>query len=146
MDTALTPFGEKVEETRNLLNAVRGSSIRIGQNLFEIKQSLEPGTSWGDYLRDTFDIGESFASKLMTIHRVLVLEGGISQEAIEGIDGEKLYLATRLEGTAEEKIAKARTLTRRELKESQNDDSPHEHIPVAICKICSIRIHEANCA
>lgn len=146
METTLTPFGEKIEQTRKLLNAVRGSSIKIGQNLYEIKETLEPGTNWGEFLRDTFDIGESFASKLMAVHRVLVLEGGVSQEKLEGIDQEKLYLATKLEGTAEEKVAKASVLTRLELKQERNDEAPHEHIPVAICKICSIRIHEANCA
>lgn len=133
-----------IENTRALLNAVRGSSIKIGQNLHDIKQSLPPGTDWGDFLRDEFDISEGFASKLMTIHRVFVLEGGVSQEKLEGIDGEKLYIAAKLEGSPEEKIAKARTLTRRELKDEKNDEEPHEHIPVAICKICSIRIHEEN--
>lgn len=131
-----------VEETRSLLNAVRGSSVKIGQNLYELKQQLPKDQDWGDFIRDEFDIGESFASKLMTIHRVLVLEGGVSQEKIEGIDGEKLYLATKLEGTAEEKIAKAKTLTRRELKDEKNDQDPCSHEEtVVICKACSIRLH-----
>jgi hypothetical protein len=129
-----------VDNTRGLLNAVRGSSIKIGQNLYEIKQQLPKEQDWGDFLRDEFDIGESFASKLMTIHKVFVLEGGVSQEAIEGIDGEKLYLAAKLEGTAEEKVSKARLLTRRDLKEEKNEEVPHEHVPVSICKVCSIRL------
>lgn len=144
MDTALTPFGEKVEQTRQLLNAVRGSSVRIGQNLYEIKQDLPKEQDWGDFLRDQFDISEGFASKLMTIHRVFVLEGGMSQEAIEGIDGEKLYLAASLEGSAEEKLAKARTLTRREIKDEKNDEAPHPHEWIEICKKCSIRNHAEN--
>lgn len=141
MNTSITLVEELVEQTRSLLNAVRGSSVRIGANLYLIKQSLEPTTNWGEYLRDTFDIGESFASKLLTIHRVFVLEGGLSHEAIEGIDQEKLYLSAKLEGTAEEKLSKARTLTRRDLKEEKNEEAPHEHIPVEICRICSIRLH-----
>jgi hypothetical protein len=137
---ALTISPELVQQTKDLLNAVRGSSIKIGENLYNIKENLSKETNWADFIRDEFDISEGFASKLMTIHRVLVLEGGVSQEKLEGIDGEKLYLATKLEGTPEEKVAKASTLTRRELKEERNDEQPHEHIPVSICKTCSIRL------
>lgn len=129
-----------ISQTKELLNAVRGSSVKIGSNLYEIKSQLDPNVVWGDLLRDEFDISEGFASKLMSIWRVLVVEGGVSQEKLEGIDGEKLYLATKLEGTAEEKIAKARLLTRRELKEERNDEQPHDHVPVSICKTCSIRL------
>lgn len=135
---------EKIEQTKALLGLVRGSSVRVGQLLYEIKQQLDKDVDWGDFLRDEFDIGESFASKLMKIHQVLVLEGGVSQEDIEGIDGEKLYLVAGLEGSAQEKVSMARTLTRREIKEHRNDQKPHEHIPVSICKVCSIRLHEEN--
>lgn len=129
-----------IEQTRNLLNAVRGSSIKIGENLFLLKENLEKGKDWGEFIRDEFDISESFASKLLTIHKAFVLEGGISHAKLEGIDGEKLYLATKLEGTAEEKLEKARLLTRRELKESKNDEVEHEHQAVQICSICHIRL------
>lgn len=127
-----------IAQTKDLLNAVRGSSIKIGENLYNIKQQVK--TDWGDFLRDEFDISEGFASKLMSIHKAFVLEGGISQAKLEGIDGEKLYLALKLEGTPEEKIEKARLLTRRELKESRNDEEPHEHEPITICRKCSLRL------
>lgn len=133
-----------VEETRQLLNAVRGSSIKIGQNLYELRDTLDPQTDWATFIRDEFDISDSFASKLITIHRVLVLEGGLSQEKLEGIDQEKLYLASRLEGTPEEKLAKARTLTRSELKQTKNDEesTPHGFKKVCYCGICGLS--EAN--
>lgn len=135
------PSASLIEQTKQLLNAVRGSSIKIGQNLYELKQGLDPETDWGDFIRDEFDISEGFASKLMTIHRVLVLEGGLSQEKLEGIDGEKLYLATKLEGTPEERIAKAKTLTRRELKEDRVDGGHvHGSETVQIYKCCGMRV------
>lgn len=129
-----------IQQTKDLLNAVRGSSIKIGENLHNLKTQLPEDTNWADFIRDEFDISESFASKLMTVFKAFVLEGGVSQERLEGIDSEKLYLAAKLEGTPDEKIAKASTLTRRELKEERNDEEPHEHIPVSICKTCSIRL------
>lgn len=133
-----------IKATRDLLNAVRGSSIKIGENLYNLKQSLEAGTDWGDLIRDEFDISEGFASKLISIHKAFVLEGGISQEDLEGIDGEKLYLALRLEGTAEEKVSRAKTLTRRELREERVDDG-HEHSgeTVLIHKCCGMRVDNA---
>jgi hypothetical protein len=78
----------------------------------------------------------------MTIHKVYVLDGGISHAKLEGIDQEKLYLARDLAGDVEEKLAKAATLTRRELKESKQDEDGHNHEPVEItlCKICGIRL------
>lgn len=141
MNTEINPIDELIEQTRSLLNAVRGSSVRIGQNLHEIKEGLHKDQNWGDFLRDQFDIGESFAAKLMKIHRVFVLEGGMPHEAIEGIDGEKLYLAAGLEGSAEEKLSKARTLTRRDLKECKIDDGHvHSGEVVSIHKCCGMRV------
>lgn len=130
-----------ITQTKDLLNAVRGSSIKIGENLYKIKQTLSPGTDWGDLLRDEFDIGESFASKLMAVHKAFVLDGGISQDKLQGIDGEKLYLSLKLEGTPEEKVSKAQTLTRRELREERVDNG-HEHSgeTVVIHKCCGMRV------
>lgn len=127
-----------IAQTKDLLNAVRGSSIKIGENLYNIKQQVK--TDWGDFLRDEFDISEGFASKLMSIHKAFVLEGGISQAKLETVDAEKLYLALKLEGTPEEKIEKARLLTRRELKEEKTEEEPHEHEPITICRKCSLRL------
>jgi hypothetical protein len=138
--TALFAILNLIEETRSLLNAARGSSIKIGENLYTLKQSLEAGTDWGDLLRDEFDISDSFASKLISIHRVFVVEGGLSPAKLEGIDGEKLYLALKLDGTAEENVAKALKLTRRELREERADDDGHIHEAVEICKTCGIRM------
>lgn len=130
-----------IEQTKNLLNAVRGSSIKIGENLYTIKQSLEQGVDWGDLIRDEFDISESFASKLMSIHKALVVEGGISPAKLEAIDSEKLYLSLKLEGTPEEKVEKARLLTRREIRqESVDDGHVHSGETVTIHKCCGLRV------
>lgn len=130
-----------ISSTRDLLNAVRGSSIKIGENLHLIKQNTDASVNWGDLLRDEFDISESFASKLMSIYKGFVVEGGMPREALEGIDSEKLYLALKLDGTAEEKIAKAQTLTRRDLREERVDDGHvHSGETVLIHKCCGMRV------
>lgn len=138
MNTHITT--DLIEATRELLNAVRGSSIKIGENLYTIKESLEVGTNWADLLRDEFDISESFASKLMQIHKILVVEGGISPAKLEAIDSEKLYLSLKLEGSAEEKVTKAQMLTRRDLREERVDDGHvHSGEKVHIWKCCGMR-------
>lgn len=128
-----------VYQTRELLHAVRGSLIRVAQNLYQIKSSGQ-FENWGDFCQNELDISESFASKLLTVNRVFLLEAGISPEKLEGIDYEKLYAASKLEGTPEEKLAKAQTLTRRELKEEKNEEDIHDHEPITICKRCSLRL------
>ncbi len=135
----LTILNDKVQQTKDLLNAVRGSSITIGMNLYEIKQELPKEMEWRDFIREQFDISESFASKLMTVYKVFVLEGGISPAKLESVDSEKLYLARDLDGDIEEKLEKAKLLTRRELKEEKTDEDGHEHEWIEVCKKCSIR-------
>lgn len=129
-----------IESTRQLLNSVRGSSIKIGENLYTLKQGLEAGTNWGDTLRDEFDLSEGQASKLISVYKLYVLEGGISPAKLEGIDTERLYLAKGLEGSPEERLAKAANLTRRELREEKTDEDGHTHEAVEICKHCGIRM------
>lgn len=128
-----------IVQTRDLLHAVRGSLIKVAQNLCEIRKEIS-SENWGHFLEGQFGISESFASKLLTVNRVYLLEGGLSPEKLEGIDYERLYMAAKLEGTPEENVEKARLLTRRELKEERNDEEPHEHQEIKICRICSVRL------
>lgn len=137
----ITLVEELVENTKQLLNAVRGSLIRVAQNLYTIKEGLEPGTDFGKFVEEEFGISQSFASKLLTVNRVYILEGGMHPEALEGIDYERLYLAKDLEGSPEEKVSKARVLTRRELREEKHEEDGHAHEWIEICKKCSIRNH-----
>lgn len=130
---------ELITQTKNLLSAVRGSLIRVAQNLYRIKEEKAYGEHFGKFCEDELGVSESFASKLLTVNRVYLVDGGLSPEQVEGIDPEKLYLATKLEGTAEEKLAKAETLTRKEIKLERNEEEPHEHEWIELCKHCSIR-------
>lgn len=118
------------------MNAVRGSLIRVAQNLYEIKQQLPPGKNFGQFVEEEFGMSQSAASKLLSVHRVYILEGGASPETLEQVDAEKLYMSASLEGTVEEKIAKARTLTRSELRQERQEDEPHAFEAKEICKTC----------
>lgn len=133
-----------LEVTRDAFSAVRSSIVEAMQYLWRVKETeawKEAGyESFGEYVEQDLGISQGFASKLGTINRTYLIEGGILPEKLEGIDHDKLYAAARLSGTVEEKLAKAMTLSRRDLKEEANEEEPqpHDHIPA--CAICHIRL------
>jgi len=132
-----------IQEVKDAFANVRSSVEYAMQKLYAIKESGEwadVSDNWGQFVEAELGISQSFSSKLLSVNQHYLIEGGFSPEKIEGIDYECLYLAAKTEGTQEEQVARARTLTRRELKESRNDEDPHDHIPVSICKTCSIRL------
>lgn len=125
-----------VQQTKDLLGAVRGSLIKVAQNLYQIKESYTDDKAWGSFVEEELGISQSFASKLLTINRVYLLEGGLPSERIEGVDYEKLYAATKLDGSVEEKVAKASTLSRSELKQVKNQEKPHKGQFGSYCSVC----------
>lgn len=132
-----------LDETVHLFRDFRVSMVKAMTNLHTLKDSGEweerYGT-WGEFVEDGLGISQGFASKLLTVHRTYLIEGGLDENAIAGVDYEKLYAARALPGTPIERVAMAKTLSRRELKQTQNETEEHGHIPVTICKICSIRL------
>lgn len=133
----MTPqLTEIVSLTQGLLTSARKNLIRVAQNLKVIKDHLTPGESFGDFVEEYFGISQSMASKLLTVNRVYLLEGGVAPEEIQDIDFEKLYLARKTEGTVEEKIHKARVQPRAHLREQEQEDVPHEFQLVEICGVC----------
>ena len=100
-------------------------------------------SSWGEFVESPYGLNKSqgWASKHLTIHKHYSLKGGLSSEALEGIATESLYLAASTNGTPEQQVEKARTLSRRALKESREDDGHvHSGEIVSIHKCCGLRI------
>ncbi len=132
-----------LEETINLFKNVRASMVKAMVNLYALRENNEWADSystWGEFVEDGLGISQGFASKLLTVHKAYLLDGGLDENAIAGIDYEKLYAARELPGTPEERVAMAKVLTRRELKDTKNEASAHEHIEVKICKVCGVRL------
>lgn len=128
--------------TKDAFGSVRHSVVVAMQLLSAVKDSgvwEQVANSWGEYVESELGISQSFASKLLTVNAAYILQGKVSPEKLEGIDYERLYLAQMLSGSVEEQIEKARTLTRKELKEERNDEEPHTHQWIQICKHCQIR-------
>lgn len=132
-----------LEQTREAFANVRSSVVVAMQKLAIVKEQaawIDVADTWGQYVESELGISQGFASKLLSVNQHYLVEGGVSPEKLEGIDYEKLNAARLLPGTLDEQLAKARTLTRRELKEERNDEQPHEHLPITICKTCSLRL------
>lgn len=132
-----------LDQTKEAFANVRNSVVVAMQYLYAVREEgawKEVASSFSEYVEGELNISQSFASKLLAVNQHYLIEAGVSPENIAGIDYECLYLAAKTEGSLEEQIEKARTLTRRELKEERNDIEPHDHEPISICKVCSLRL------
>lgn len=130
--------------TKKAFETVKSSVIRAMQYLYVVKEEeawKEVSGSFGEYVQSELGISQGFASKLLSVNQHYLIESGLSPENIQGIDYEALYLAQKTEGTPEEQVEKARTLTRRELKEERVDGGHvHGEETVEIYKCCGMRV------
>jgi hypothetical protein len=99
--------------------------------------------SFGEYLERECQISQSFAAKLIKVYDTYAIQGQVSPEKLKEIDSEKLYLAIGLPGSAGDRLARAETLSRSELKaelaSDENGDCQHESI-INICAACHARV------
>ena len=94
--------------------------------------------SWGEFVEDGLQKSQGWASKQLAVHEYYSLKGGIPVEQLE-LDTERLYMATKLEGTVEENLSRAKVLTRAELRAEREENKDHEHEYLEICKHCGQR-------
>lgn len=138
-----------LDETISLFKNFRASTVQAMINLNALKENGEWSDrydTWGEFVEDGLGISQSFASKLLTVNRSYLIEGGLQPEAITDVDYEKLYAARSLPGTPEQRVSMAKTLNRRELKETKNEAEGHVHSgeTVVIHKCCGMRVNEKS--
>ena len=130
---------ELLEQTKEAFANVKGSVVVAMQKLYAVFESKcweSVASSWGEYVESELGISQGFASKLLTVNRTYLLDGEISPEKLAGIDYERLYLARNLDGSIEEKLAKAQTLNRSELRAEQEEKAPCVHEIKPCCVHC----------
>jgi len=133
-----------LETTKEAFANVRSSMVVAMQKLHQVREQgawTQVAENWGEYVEAELGISQSFASKLLTVNKHYILEGGISPEKLAGIDYESLYLAVKTEGSTDEQVEKARNLSRSELKMERNELDEHEHTWVEFCTHCKVRKH-----
>lgn len=136
----------KIDRCIDCFSSIKKNFIEGASLLYMIREDasyLDIYSSWGEFV-ETLGISQSGASKMLKAFRHYVIEGGVSQRKLEEVDMEKLYLATSLEGSPEDQLAKAEVLSRTELKaqkisETTGHECAHEET-VVICKSCHQRL------
>lgn len=131
-----------LQEAKEAFANVRGSTVVAMKKLWEVKESeawKAVAENWSNYVQSELDISEGFASKLIKGYRVFVIESGIDEKYLEGVDSERLYLAAPLiaQGVNPiEALSRAKTLTRAELKQERQEAEPHAFELLETCKVC----------
>jgi len=110
--------------------------IQVAWNLAQIQKSdaWKGFKTFPQFCEDELGIGQSQTSKLLTIADYYLDK--YSPEEIGPTDYEALYMATRLPGSVEENLAKAKTLKRSELRAERQETAPCEHDFEFFCKHC----------
>lgn len=140
----MTPSHTILEQTAECFSSARQNLMAGAAGLLKIKtEELWQGKydSFSDYLQD-IQVSDGMASKLIATYKFYVIDNGFSQRKLESVDHEKLYMALKLPGTAEKKLASAQTLSRQELRQSvidPNDECTHESI-ISICATCHKKV------
>jgi hypothetical protein len=119
----MIPSTSILDDTARCFSSARQSLITGAAGLYKIKEESlwqERYGSYAEYLED-IQVSQGMASKLVSTYQFYVLDNGLSQAKLENIDHEKLYLALKLPGTAEKKLASAQTLSRQELRQEVKD-------------------------
>lgn len=145
MNTDLTTQ-DLIAHTRELWNTGKKVMIQVAWNLAQIQKSdaWKGFKTFPQFCEDELGIGQSQTSKLLTIADYYLDK--YSPEEIGPTDYEALYMATRLPGSVEENLAKAKTLKRSELRTAKQEAEPCTHDIKPTCVKCwSVDPkHEAN--
>jgi hypothetical protein len=99
-------------------------------------------SSWDEFVEspDGLDKSRGWASKNLQVHK-WAIQNSFSRESLEGIDTERLYLASKMEGPALKALTKAQTLSRQDLKDELREADPCEiHQAITICGKCNCRL------
>lgn len=140
---------EILDQAASCFKSAQRSLLRGAKILYQIREdALWEGqhSSFSEYLEERCGMSEGQASKILKAYKHWVLDAGFTQEKLEGIDTEKLYLGIGLQGNVEDALEKVRLLTRKELKDQITEEVHGEHTHVygdtryAKCKICD-RFH-----
>lgn len=101
-------------------------------------------SSFNEYVEQGCGISAGFASKLVKVYQHYVIEGGVSQRNLQQVDAEKLYLAVGLVDDIQNKLVKAETWTRQEIRDElaskDGVDCDHNCPHITICSKCHARI------
>ena len=138
-DTSITLVEELVEETRGLLTRGKELLVQVAYNLYTLRESGEwkgEYDTFPKYCQEVFELSQSTTSKYMAVAEYFSAK--FLPEDIGPVAMENLYLSTKLEGSPEENLSKAKTWSRDDFKIAKSEDEPHAFEKVCYCKVCGL--------
>ena len=139
MNTEITLVEELVEETRGLLTRGKELLVQVAYNLYTLRESGEwkgEYDTFPKYCQEVFELSQSTTSKYMAVAEYFSAK--FLPEEIGPVDIEKLYQSTKLEGSPEENLSKAKTWSRDDFKQNKGEVDPHPFERVCYCKVCGL--------
>lgn len=142
----MTPQTTILKDCADCFSKARQNLMEGAKLLYQIQEhKLFEGRfdSFGEYVEQELQISQSFAAKLCKAFHFYAIEGGYSIKELQGIDSEKLYLSMNLPGNTEEKLEKAKLLSRSEIKAELGvrEGRECEHLTkITICANCHLRV------
>lgn len=129
------------EARKNVYDGARLLYRIQADNLWEGQYS-----SFTEYVEQECQLSKSYLSKLLQAWKYYVIDGGVKQSSLVGIDSDKLYFAMRLPtGSVEQRLVKAKEWNREDLRAELSTVDGHEceHPPesqVTLCGKCQKRV------
>lgn len=133
-----------LQRTEELFHSARVATIEAAAALYEVRETKVWETkheSWSEYV-DTLGISKGQASKLLTVFEHFAIEGRLLHAKLAQVEPDRLYWASKLEGTPKEQFEKALVLSRGELREQQFfEENGEEHVCewIEVCRLCNKR-------
>lgn len=136
-----------LRETIDLTRQIETRFLELAARLYQIKVNEMWNTTYDSYQEflDAAKISKGNASMLTSIHKAYVVDGGRHHEELSKAGYSNLYEAIPLieEVGVESAVAKARLLTRQEIKDEVREEKHGEcveHTPITICSTCHKRV------
>lgn len=134
----ITLVEELVEDTKVLLTKGKQLLVQVAYNLHTLRESGEwkgEYETFPKYCQEVFELSQSSTSKYMAVAEYFSAK--FLPEEIGPVDIEKLYQSTKLEGSPEENLSKAKTWSRDDFKVSKSEEE-HEPEWIKYCKKCGL--------
>ena len=120
----------------NLSDKAVSATRALLYKIFEEKSWAGRYSSWAEFVESGLAKSQSWASKQLAVHEYFTLKGGIPEEQLE-LDTERLYMSSKLEGTPQQNLSRAKVLSRAELRAERQESEPHPFEPAPpYCKVC----------
>ena len=135
----MTPSTTLLEQAKEIFSTFRETTIEAAQVLYRIKTEeawVGIADNFGAFVEQELQISQGFASKLVSVWKHYTIDNDVPVLHLQGVDAEKLYLASKTEGGVDLQLSRAKTLKRSELKQDRAENDAHTPVFGEYCNVC----------